>query len=217
MKSDTQLRNDIVDQLEWEPSIDAAQIGVRVKNGIVTLTGHVPQYGQKLHAERVAKSVAGVKAVADELEVRLLSTSERSDTEIASAALSAIRWHATVPEETVKVTVRDGLVTLEGTADWQYQSEAASDAVRPLVGVRGVLNLIKIKPKVTVQDIEAKIEAAFKRSALVDAKHVRVEARDGKVVLHGNVASWSERAEAERAAWSAPGVTNVENHVTVVV
>jgi osmotically-inducible protein OsmY len=146
-----------------------------------------------------------------------MGTSERSDTEIATAVLSAFKWHAAVPEEKIKVTVRGGFITLEGTVEWQYQREAAANAVRLLLGVRGVTNLINIKPRVMVGDVESKIEAAFKRSAEVDAKHVRVEAHDGTVVLNGNVASWNERTEAERAAWSAPGVTKVENHLVIGV
>ena len=173
MKSDSQLQHDVLDELEWQPSIDASQIGVTAKNGVVTLTGSASQYADKMEAERIAKSVAGVKAVADEIGVRLAGTID--DTAIASAALSALKWHSWIPNEKIKVTVRDGWITLEGTVDWQYQRESAREAVSVLQGVKGVTNQIAITARPQPKDIRDKIEAAFKRSAEVDARHVQVD------------------------------------------
>ena len=217
MKSDTQLQHDVLDELEWEPSIDASKIGVTAKDGVVTLTGTVHFYPDKMEAERVAKSIAGVKAVANDIEIRLPGASERNDTDIATAALNALKWHTSMPEDKVKVTVRNGWITLEGQVDWQYQRDAASDAVRVLVGVKGVANSITLAAKPKPKDVRAKIESAFKRSAEVDASHVRVETHDGTIVLKGKVSSWSERSEAERVAWTAPGVATVDNRLAVEV
>jgi osmotically-inducible protein OsmY len=213
MKSDSQLQHNVLQELEWRPSIDATQIGVLAKNGVVTLTGFVPLYADKIEAERVTKSVAGVKAIADEIDVRL--TGPINDTDIANAALYALKWHTWIPNEKIKVTVSDGWITLEGTVDWQYQREAAREAVCHLQGVKGVTNQIGITARPQPKDIREKIEAAFKRSAEVDARHVEVEARDNTVLLTGNVSSSSERAEAERVAWAAPGVIAVDNRLTV--
>ena len=217
MKSDTQLQHDVLDELEWEPSIDASKIGVTAKDGVVTLTGTVHFYPDKMEAERVAKSIAGVKAVANDIEIRLPGASERNDTDIATAALNALKWHTSMPEDKVKVTVRNGWITLEGQVDWQYQRDAASDAVRVLVGVKGVANSITLAAKPKPKDVRAKIESALKRSAEVDASHVRVETHNGTIVLKGKVSSWSERSEAERVAWTAPGVATVDNRLAVEV
>jgi osmotically-inducible protein OsmY len=213
MTSDSQLQHDVLEELEWRPSIDASKIGVTAANGVVTLTGTVSQYADKMEAERIAKNIAGVKAVADDIEVRVAGTI--NDTAIASAALAALKWHAWIPNEKIKVTVRDGWITLEGTVDWQYQREAAGDAVCHLQGVRGVRNEIGITARPQPKDIRKKIEAAFKRSAEIDAQHVQVEARNNQVILTGNVSTAAEREEAERVAWAAPGVIAVDNRLTV--
>jgi osmotically-inducible protein OsmY len=215
MKSDTQLQRDVLDALDWEPSIDVSQIGVTAKDGVVTLSGCVPRYLEKMDAQRTVQSLAGVSAVANEIEVRVPGSGTRNDTDIAAAAVHSLEWHTAVPKERVKLAVRNGWITLEGNVDWQYQRAAAADAVSYLQGVAGVNNLITIAPQATPAEVRAKIEAAFKRSAEVDAQRVRVEAHDGTVTLHGKVSAWAERSEAERAAWSAPGVTKVDNRLTV--
>lgn len=182
---------------------------------MVTLTGAVANCGEKMTAERVVKRVYGVKAVANDIEVKLPCMSERSDADIAAAAVHALQWYASVPEDRIQVTVRNGWVTLEGSVDWWYQKDTAERAVRNLVGLKGVTNDVKVKPGVKSADVKDKIEAAFKRSAEIDARRVRVEAHNGTAILSGNVRSWAEREEAERAAWAAPGVAAVENRITV--
>ncbi len=215
MKNDIDLRRDVLDELEWEPSVDAAHIGVTARDGVITLTGVVKSYSEKLTAERVAKRVHGVSAIANDIEVRLPGSAERSDSDIARAAVDVLKWRTSVPERPVKVSVTKGWVTLEGEVDWQYQKNTAFEAIHHLLGVKGVTNLITVVPRVSGPEITSRIEAAFRRSAEVDAHKVRVETHDGKVTLRGGLRSWSERQEAERTAWAAPGVTEVENLIMV--
>jgi osmotically-inducible protein OsmY len=215
MKSDMDLQHDVMEELKWEPSVNAADIGVSVKEGVVTLTGHIPSYAEKYGAEKAAKRVYGVKAVADELDVKLAGGSKRTDEDIAQACVSALQASYPVPDENIKVVVNSGWVTLEGEVEWQYQKEAAMNAVRHLTGVTDVFNNITVKVHVSPSGVKHKIEAAFKRSAEIDARRVSVEAHDGKVILHGSVRSWTEREEAQQAAWAAPGVTAVENQIAI--
>lgn len=215
MKSDSELKRDLENELQWEPSVNETHIGVTVKGGVVTLTGHVPSYAEKCGAEKAAKRVYGVKAVADELDVKLLGSNKHTDEDIAQACVSAFKSSYSVPDEKIKVVVSNGWVTLEGEVEWQYQREAAMNAVRYLAGVAGVSNSITVKAPVSPSDVKNKIEAAFKRSAEIDARRVSVEAQAGKVILHGSVRSWAERDEAQQAAWAAPGVTAVDNQLAV--
>ncbi len=215
MKMDTQLQQDIVAELHWEPSINATHIDVAVKDGVVTLTGFVSSFTEKWTAEHVVKVIAGVKAVADDLEVQLAGASERTDSDIARAAVNALEWHTSVPHDRIIVTVRNGWITLEGSVDWSYQKTATEDAVRHLMGVKGVTNALTVQPKVAATAISAKIAEAFNRNAALEAQKIWVEVEGNKVILRGNLHSWLERAEAERVASAAPGVTEVENHINV--
>jgi len=213
---DKDLKRHIENALDWEPSVDATDIGVSVDEGVVTLRGNVRSYAGKVAAERVALRVYGAKAVANDLIVRFPDGYERTDTETAQAVVAALKWNSSVPPDRVTAAVSKGWVTLKGTLEWQYQKDAAARAVRDLVGVRGVVNEIVVAPHVSAADVQGKIEAAFRRSAEIDARRVSVVARDGQIVLTGNVRSWAERQEAERAAWAAPGVSLVDDRITVV-
>jgi osmotically-inducible protein OsmY len=210
------LKLHVESALDWEPSLDARDIGVAVHEGVVTLRGDVSSYAQKVAAERVALRIYGVKAVANDLTVHVPNQFARTDTEIAQAAIAALNWNTMVAKDRVTVTVTDGWLTLKGTVDWQYQKEAAVKAVRNLAGVKGVTNEIAVKPQIKTDEVREKIEAAFRRSAEIDARRIYVSATDGKVILSGNVRSWAERQEAERAAWAAPGVTQVDDRLTIM-
>jgi osmotically-inducible protein OsmY len=214
--TDRQLQEHVQNALDWDPSIDAADIGVSVDKGVVTLRGDVKTYAERAAAERVAAAVYGTKAIANDINVRLGNESKRSDSDIAQAVLSALRWSSVVPDQKIAVSVSNGWVKLSGAVDWEYQRSAAQRAARDLTGVVGVSNLITLEPHVSATDVQKKIEAALKRSAEVDARRINVAASDGKIVLSGNVHSWFERDEARRAAWAAPGVKDVEDRISIV-
>src|ERR1700686_5394920 len=213
--NDLELKKNVESELNYEPSINPAEIGVAVKNGIVTLTGHVQSYWEKVAAERAAARVDGVKAGVNELAVRLPYSSERTDEDIAQAALNSLKWSVLIPADKIKVKVSKGWVTLEGTVDWQFQKTAAEKAVRKLIGVIGVSNLVDVKPRVSKVEVKATIENALKRSAELDASRIKVETDGDKITLSGTVHSLFEREEAERAAWRSPGVRSVENRIRI--
>jgi osmotically-inducible protein OsmY len=213
MKSDNELRRDVERQLEWEPSVDERRIGVSVLDGVVTLTGDVPTYAQRWKAERTVERVEGVRGVVSELKVHLAA--DVSDTDVARAAVDALKGDITVPSDRIKVKVDKGWVTLTGEVNWDFERRAAERAVRNVRGVRGVSNLINIKSPVEPQNVKSMIEETFKREAALDARSIVVEVSGTEVTLRGTVRSWLERHEAEKAAWAAPGVTAVHNHITV--
>jgi len=216
MKSDRDIERDVREELQWDPDLDATDIAVSAKDGVVTLTGFVKSYTDKYEAEAAAKRVAGVSAVANDLEVRIPNVDERPDPEIARDAVSAIKSQLPISSEHIKVVVKNGWVTLEGQVEWQYQKNTAENAVRRIKGVKGVSNLIVLKPSAEPTEIKSKIMEAFKRNAELDANSIQVEANGSEVILKGTVRSWVEREEAERVAWSAPGVTRVEDRIVVV-
>lgn len=216
MKTDRELQDSALAALEWEPGIDTARIGVSVEDGVVTLQGTVTTFQNKYAAERTVRHLFGVRAVANDLKVTPDETTKRSDPAIAHAAANALEWDSSIPKGSVKATVQDGWITLNGLVEWQFQRQAAERAVRYLYGVKGVSNIIVVQPHVSIFDVKSKIESAFKRSAEIDANRVKVEAHDGAVVLTGTVHSLNERDEAERAAWAAPGVTKVDDRILVV-
>ncbi|MFZ5623582.1 MAG: BON domain-containing protein [Gemmatimonadota bacterium] len=215
MRTDTDIQKDIVAELKWEPSLQDDDIAVAVRDGVVTLAGFVTSFADKWKAERVAGRIKGVKAIANDLEVKLTSASQRPDPDIARAAVDALKWNTSVPDDRVKVKVEKGWVTLEGEVDWYYQKEAAERAVRYLTGVKGVSNLITVATKATPSDVKQRIKDALQRGAQFDADHITVEIDGHKAILRGTVRSYAEWRDAERAARNAPGVTEVENKLTI--
>jgi osmotically-inducible protein OsmY len=215
MRSDSEVERDVKDELAWDPDLDATDIAVSVKKGVVTLTGFAKSYTDKYEAEAAAKRVAGVVAIANDIEVRLPSVDERPDPEIARDAVAAIKSQLPISSEKIKVVVKNGWITLEGQVEWQYQRSAAENAVRRIKGVKGVINSVQLKPHTEPSEIKRKIQEAFRRNAEVDANRIVVEADGGVVTLKGTVRSWIEREEAERAAWAAPGVTSVVDQIVV--
>jgi len=215
MSSDLQLRQDVLDELEFEPSVNAAHIGVTANRGVVTLTGFVTSYAEKTAAERAARRVKGVKAIAEEIEVRLPSDTKRADDEIAARAIDILRWQVGFPADRIRVKVEKGVVTLSGEVDWQFQRTEADHVVHKLSGVVDVLNQIRVASSVHAFEVKEKIEKALQRSAELEASRITVETEGGRVILKGKVHAWYERDIAERAAWSAPGVTEVQDRLTI--
>ena len=213
--SDIQLRQNVLDELEFEPSIDAAHIGVTVDDGVVTLTGHLSSYAEKIAAEEAVRRVKGVRAIAEEIEVRYPGQKQTSDDEIAKRALNILQWDTFLPHENIRLTVHKGLVTLTGEVQWYFQKSGAEKAIRKLSGVTGVVNDITVKPAVRVADIKSKIENALKRHAEVEAEGIQITVLNDEVTLNGKVESWDERQAVISAAWSAPGVRLVEDHLTI--
>jgi osmotically-inducible protein OsmY len=216
MKSDSQLQKDVMAELKWEPSVHAEGIGVEVTDGVVTLAGHVDSYSEKWSAERAAQRVAGASAVAIEIDVKLPSSSQRTDADIARAAENVLKWTTFLPNDSIKVMVEKGWITLSGQVDWSYQRQTAKDTVRHLMGVTGVSDHITLKPSVSLSAVKADIEDALKRRARADAKKVTIEVHGADVTLTGTVHSWADKELATHAAWSTPGVHNVIDRISIV-
>jgi osmotically-inducible protein OsmY len=216
IKSDSDLQRDVIAELKWEPSVNAAHIGVEVSDGVVTLAGHVDSYAEKADSARAAQRVAGVRAVAVEMDVKLSPEGVRNDADIARSAENVVQWRTFLPEDSVKVSVERGWITLSGEVQWEYQRQAAGEGVRYLMGVTGVSNQIGIKPAVSLSgSVKADIEAALRRRAQSDSQHISVEVRGHEVTLGGTVHSWSERDLATHSAWGTPGVRKVVDNITV--
>lgn len=215
-RSDDDIKRDVEDELRWDPDINSSDIAVSVKDGVVSLTGFIRSYSQKYQAEQDVKRVAGVVGIANDIEVRLPDIDKRPDPDIARDAVAELKLELPYSWQLIKVIVKNGWITLEGTVEWNYQRQRAETAVRRVKGVLGVSNMITLKPAATPTDIKRKIEQAFRRSAEIDANRVMVETQGSEVILKGTVRSWAERQEAERAAWAAPGVTNVKNEIRIV-
>jgi osmotically-inducible protein OsmY len=213
--NDISLRQNVLDELEFDPMVDATKIGVAIENGVVTLSGHVSSYAEKIAAERVVQRVRGVRGVAQEIEVRYPSDKKDADDEIAQRAAKILEWDSSVPLGKIKVKVERGWITLSGDVEWQFQRQAAEDAVRKLSGVSGVTNTILVRPRVDAINVKHRIEDALKRNAELEADAIRVTVSGGKVTLEGKVRAWRERNVAEQAAWAAPGVAVVEDRLTV--
>jgi osmotically-inducible protein OsmY len=214
-RTDEQIQRDVLAELKWDARVQPNEIGVAVKDGIVTLIGWVDSFTKRWAAEEAARRVRGVKAVANDIEVKLPISAERTDADIAAAAVHALEWDAMIPNDQVKVTVSKGWVTLDGGVNWQFERDDAERVVRRLTGVKGVTNLIRVKSRPTPSELKQKIEDALVRSAETDAERITVEVQGSKVILKGTVRAWAEKQEAERVAWSAPGVTSVDNRITI--
>ncbi|HEU4556170.1 MAG TPA: BON domain-containing protein [Chitinophaga sp.] len=215
MKTDLQIQHNVVDELAWDPVLKASEIGVTCHEGVVTLSGYVNSYSKKLAAENAAKRVRDVKAVAMDIEIKLPSDNKRTDSDIAAAALNALRWNTFVPDDRVKLAIEEGWVTLEGELEWQYQKESAANAIKDLIGVRGISNLIKVRPNISAVVVKDAIKKALERSAYIEAAGINIMTDGGNITLKGKVRSWGERSEVERAAWATPGVLDVKDELVI--
>lgn len=215
MKTDAQIQKDVMEELKWQPFLNSSEIGVAVKNGIVTLSGRVDSYLKKTEAENAAKKISGVKAIAEDIQIGVSPSFKRTDTDIAEAVVNALKWHSAVREEKIKIKVENGVVRLEGEVDWEFERSNAKSAIKNLAGVNGVINLISIKPEIAPSDISKKINEAFHRNATIDASNITADISGSKVTLRGKVHSYSEKEDAENAAWNAPGVLSVKNELEI--
>lgn len=213
MKKDIEIQNNVMEALKWTPLLNANEIGVAVKNGIVTLSGMVDSYPKKIKAERITRDVKGVRGIAEDITVKLSGTNKKTDPEIAQAVLHELEWHSNLDPDKIKVFVEDGTVTLEGNVDWDFQRKSAVRAIWTIKGVQRIINNIVVTPVAPSTDLKKKIEAAFNRHAQLDAKNIDVKVDGHKVILSGQVGSWDEKMEAEKAVWSAPGVNTILNHI----
>jgi osmotically-inducible protein OsmY len=215
MKTDFEIQKDVLEELKWEPFLKASEIGVAVKNGVVTLSGTVDSYLKKSGAEKAAKRVAGVKAVAEDIEIKYGNSFVKNDTELAETILNSLKWHSALNEEKIKIKVENGIVTLDGEVEWEFQRNSAAMQIENLVGVKKIINNISIKPAIVSKELKQKVTAAFHRNASLDADKISIEVKGNLVVLTGKVRSWAERSDAESAVWSAPGVNMIENKIKV--
>lgn len=215
MKTDLELQKDVQDELKWEPKLRGSEIGVSAHNGIITLTGIVDRYTKKIAAEKAAERVAGVKIIAQEIEVRISKAGKKSDTEIAKAILESFKWNSEIPEDSIKLRVENGWVFIEGEVEWQYQKDLIREAIEPIQSVKGISNYVTIQPKLESSIIKENIRKALLRNAAIEANNIKLEITDKKVILKGTVHSWFEKNEIEKAAWSAPGVEVVEDDLII--
>lgn len=215
MKTDAEIQKNVMEELKWESAIHSSDIGVAVKNGVVTLSGTVDTYMEKKAAEKATLKVAGVKGIAEDIEIKLTYRDQKTDAELAQAVVNSLKWNVLVPDDKIKIKVENAWVTAEGMVDWAYEKNAVRDAISGIVGVKGISNLVKVTPKINPDDVKKKISAAFERSASIDANSIRIEDIGNKVILTGKVRSYAEKREAERVAWNAPGVAAVENNIEV--
>lgn len=214
-KTNAQIQKDVYDELKWDPRINETEVGVSVLEGVVTLSGFVPLYAEKIAAQEAAKRVAGVIAVVDDIKVKALSAFKKDDQDIAKAALSALEWHVWIPHNNIKLVVDDGWITLSGELEWDYQRRAVESSVRYLSGVKGIINNISLKPSISSKDVKEKIEKAILRMAQDDIAKINVSSSDSEIRLFGSVSSWAEKSNAESAAWSVPGVAKVKNEIRI--